>query len=257
MGTAASLNRLTGEDLAAFYARAYNRGALDLSVAGCVTPDVNDALEAAVTAFPQGERLPLDLKVREPAASNGTRIVAQRDVGAPFLVVGFAAPPPAGKDFGAMMVLESLLAQSFDRSSTTTQTLAERTVSDFYLYDSQPASFVVFVNGARVEPTLALREVLLVAESLAEKPIQEDSLARFKAAAMGALLSDTLTRADRSYLIGALQQQGRDPDALNDTVAALQRTTAADVQRVAKQYLQKYSSLSCFPASNERAHRAR
>jgi zinc protease len=240
MGTAASLGRLTADDAAAFYGRAYRRGALDLSLVGCVTPEVSAVLENVVAALQPGDRVPLVLKVKELPASNGMRIVAQRDVGAPFLVVGFAAPSPVSKDFGAMMVLESLLAQSFDHTATSTQTLASRTVSDFYLYDSEPASFVVFVNGARVEPTLALREVLLVTASLAEKTMQKESLASFKASAMGELLTNTLAYADRSYLIGTLQQQGRGADALNDVVAALQETTAADVQRVAKKYLQKY-----------------
>jgi zinc protease len=240
MGSAASLERITGKDAAAFYTRTYKRGALDVSVVGGVTPDVRASLTALALVLAGGDREPLAHQVRELGASNGTRIVAQRDVGAPFLVVGFPAPAPANKDFAAMMVLEALLGQSFDRSATSTQTLAERTVSAFYLYDSEPASFVVFVNGARVEPTLTLRELLLVVQSLAEKPIQNEALDHFKAAATGALLSDTLTLADRSYLIGTLQQQGLDPDALNFVLAALQKTTPADVQRVAKVYLQKY-----------------
>jgi predicted Zn-dependent peptidase len=226
---------------------------MQISAAGAVPPAFLAGAAELARVLPEGRVEPLSRAVKALSANNGTRIVAQRDVGAPFLVMGFAAPSPADRDFGAMLVLESLLAQSFDRSATTTPTLVQRTVSAFYLYDSEPASFVVFVNGSRVEPTLALREISLVTEALAEKPIQNDSLERFKAAATGALLSDTLTLADRSYLIGTLRQEGLPGDALNATLAVLNKTTAVDVQRVAKAYLQKYIVAIVLPRNAQDA----
>jgi zinc protease len=250
-GSRASLERLDGDKVAAFYARTYKRGAVGISAAGFIAPELLAGVAAFARVLPEGHMEPLSHAVKTLAAGNGSRIIAQRDVGAPFLIMGFAAPSPADKNFGAMLLLESLLAQSFDRSEAVTPTLAQRTISAFYLYDSEPASFVVFVNGARVEPTLALREVSLVTEALAEKPIQNDSLARFKGAALGALLSDTLTLADRSYLIGTLRQEGLPADALNAVIAALNATTAGDVQRVAKEYLQKYIVAIVLPRTTQ------
>jgi predicted Zn-dependent peptidase len=250
-GTRASLEHLDGDKVAAFYARTYKREGVGISVAGSITPELIAGVAAFARALPDGRMEPLSRAVKALSAGNGTRIIAQRDVGAPFLVMGFAAPSPADKNFGAMLLLESLLAQSFDRTAAVTPTLAQRTISAFYLYDSEPASFVVFVNGSRVEPTLALREISLVTQALAEKQIQGDSLERFKAAALGALLSDTLTLADRSYLIGTLQQEGLPADALNSVLAALNATTAADVQRVAKEYLQKYIVAIVLPRTSQ------
>jgi len=250
-GSRASLERLDRDQVAAFYARTYKRGALEISVAGSIAPELVAGVAAFAQALPDGRLEPLSRAVKTLSAGNGTRIIAQRDVGAPFLIMGFAAPSPADKNFGAMLLLESLLAQSFDRSEAVTPTLAQRTISAFYLYDSEPASFVVFVNGARVEPTLALREVSLVTEALAEKPIQSDSLERFKTVAAGALLSDTMTLADRSYLIGTLRQEGLPADALNSVLAEVNATTAADVQRVAKQYLQKYIVAIVLPRTTQ------
>lgn len=248
-GSAASLEGLNGEKLAAFYARTYKRAGVTFSAVGAVGPSLGVSLEALARALPDGRLEPLSRAVKALSPNNATRIVAQRDVGAPFLVVGFAAPSPADADFGAMLLLEALLEESFERSSGVTPTLTERTVSAFYLYDSEPASFIVFVNGARVEPTLALREVLLVAGALAEKPIQADALERFKTAAFGAFLADTLTPADRSYLLGVLRQDGLPADALNAMLAALRNTTAAEVQRAAKKYLEKYIVAIVLPRS--------
>jgi predicted Zn-dependent peptidase len=248
-GSAASLEGLNGEKLAAFYTRTYKREGVTFSAVGAVTPALVSSLEALARVLPEGRLEPLSRAVKTLSPNNATRIVAQRDVGAPFLVMGFAAPSPADGDFGAMLLLETLLEQSFDRSVGVTPTLTERTVSAFYLYDSEPASFIVFVNGARVEPTLALREVVLVAGALAEKPIQADSLERFKTAAFGALLADTLTPADRSYVLGVLHQDGLPADALNATLDALKKTTPDDVRRAAKKYLEKYIVAIVLPRS--------
>jgi predicted Zn-dependent peptidase len=251
LGSVASLERIDAADVAKFYADTYKRAGMALSAVGRVEPALTSSLRGLAAALPDGPLSPLPNTVKMLPDENGTRIVAQRDVGAPFLVVGFAAPSPADKDFGAMLLLDALLANSFDRSATTTSSLVERTISAFYMYDSTPASFVVFVNGARVEPTLALRELLLVTESLASTPMQEDSLKRFKAQALGTLLSDTLTLADRSYLLGTLSQDGVGPDSMNAVLTALEQTTVADVQRVAKRYLQKYIVAIVLPRQKQ------
>jgi predicted Zn-dependent peptidase len=251
MGSAATLAQIGEVQLRAFYLAAYRRGGLSVSAVGRVTPELTGSLRALANALPPGAPAPVSSAVKQLSTTNGTRIIAQRDVAAPFLVVGFGAPAPADKDFGPMLLIESLLATSFDRSVATTPSLAQRTISAFYLYDSTPASFVVFVNGARVEPTLALREVLLVTESLASKPLDPDALTRFKAAATGAFVSDALTLADRSYLIGTLQRQGLGADAMNVAIAAVAHTSADDVQRVAKHYLQKYIVAIVLPRSGQ------
>jgi len=250
-GTVATLSQIDGAQLADFYVHAYRRGGLSISAVGRITPDLTASLRTLADALPPGAPPAVSSSVKTLSPDNGSRIIAERDVDAPFLVVGFGAPSPSDKDFGPMLLIESLLATSFDRSVATTPTLAQRMVSAFYLYDSTPASFVVFVNGARVEPTLALREVLLVTQSLATKPLDADALARFKNAATGAFVADTLTLADRSYLLGTLARQGLGPDAMNAAIAAVNNTTADDVERVAKRYLQKYIVAVVLPRSGQ------
>lgn len=254
LGSVATLALIDDAQLQSFYAAAYRRGGLSVSAVGHITTELTASLRVLADALPAGAPAPVSSAVKTLTTANSTRIIAQRDVAAPFLVVGFGAPSPADKDFGPMLLIESLLATSFDRStSSTTPSLAQRTVSAFYLYDSTPASFVVFVNGARVEPMLALREVLLVTESLASKRLEPDALARFKNAATGAFVSDALTLADRSYLIGTLQRQGLGTDAMNVAINAVANTSADDVQRVAKLYLQKYIVAVVLPRSAQSA----
>jgi predicted Zn-dependent peptidase len=96
------------------------------------------------------------------------------------------------------------------------------------------------VNGSETEPSVALREVLVVSRSLSLKPLGTAALEHFKTAAEGRFLTDSVNLSDRSYLLGTFAAQGLGPDAINAALGALEKTTPADVERVAKKYLQRY-----------------
>jgi len=239
LGNATSIAAISSADVAAFYHANYRRAALSASAAGGVAPGLGDALAAIATGLPEGAAPAVEEKARAIPAQ-APRIVTHRDIAAPWVVVGFAAPAPGSRDFGAMLVLESLLSDAFERNSATTLGFVERSVGAFYLYDSTPASLVVYVNGTEVDPSLALRELLVVAKSLSLKPLGEEPLRHFKTAAEGQFLADSVSLADRAYLLGSFGAQGLGTDSINGALDALERTTPADVQRVAKAYLQRY-----------------
>jgi predicted Zn-dependent peptidase len=239
LGTQASLAALGSGDVSAFFAANYRKAGFRASGVGRITPAISGAVRALAAGLGSGGSAAISLKVK-PIPSNAPRIVARRDVGAPIVVVGFAAPEPASKDFGAMLILEGLLSSAFERSSATTLGQVERSVGAQYLYDGAPASLVVFVNGNRVDPSLALRELLLVSKTLAARPMGAASLRQFKTSAEGTFVTGNVTLVDRSYLLGTLAAQGLGSDPINAALAAVERTTALDVQRVAKKYLQRY-----------------
>jgi predicted Zn-dependent peptidase len=166
------------------------------------------------------------------------------------VVVGFGAPSPASKDFGAMLILESLLSNAFERTSATTLGLGQRSVGAFYLYDGAPASLVIYINGSRVDPSLAIRELFVVSNSLELKPLSPDTLRHFKSVAEGTFVTETVALSDRSYVLGAFSNQGLGADAINAAVASLEATTPADVQRVAKRYLHRYIVALVMPRSS-------
>jgi predicted Zn-dependent peptidase len=186
-----------------------------------------------------------------PIPGQAPRIIAHRDVSAPWVVVGFAAPAPNSRDFGAMLVLESLLSDAFERTSATTLGFVEKSVGAFYLYDSTPASLVVYVNGTQVDPSLALREVLVVSKTLSVKPLGATALHHFKTAAEGQFLTDSLNLSDRAYLLGTFASQGLGSDSINAALGALEATTPADVERVAKTYLQRYIVALVLPRQTD------
>jgi zinc protease len=249
-GTTTSLASLSGDDVAAFYRSQYRRGGVSASAVGSVTPAISAGLRALGDGLPAGTPVNVVTKART-IPENAPRIVAHRDIGAPMVVVGFAAPSPSDRDFGAMLVLQSLLANAFERTSATTLGAVQRSVGAAYLYDGSPASVVVYVNGGRVDPMLAVRELFIVSKTLATKPLNAASLRGFKTTAEGAFITDAVTLSDRSYFLGTLGAQGLGPDAINAALGSIERASAADVQRAAKKYLQRYIVALVLPRSSE------
>ncbi len=239
LGNPSTLAGLSSKDVSAFFASNYKRGAVSASAVGALAPTLGEALRTLVLALPDGSNPAVVSKTRV-LPPEAPRIVAHRDVNAPWVVVGFAAPAPGSKDFGAMLVLQKLLAEAFERDSATTLGFIEKSIGAFYLYDASPASLVIYVNGSQVDPSLVLRQLLVVSRSLSLKPLGAAPLRHFKAAAEGQFLTDSVTLSDRSYLLGTFAAQGLGTDSINAALDALERTTAVDVQRVAKAYLQRY-----------------
>jgi predicted Zn-dependent peptidase len=249
LGTTASLASLVSGDVAAFYKGNYKRGGVSASAVGLLGPALSDAMRTLLGGLPEGTPSAIAQKSRT-IPENSPRIVARRDVVAPLVIVGFAAPPPASKDFGAMLILESLLSNAFERSSATTLGFGERAVGAFYLYDGTPASLVIYVNGNRVDPSIAIRELFVVSRTLSLKPLSPDALLRFKTAAMGTFVTETVSLADRSYVLGTFAAQGLGSDSINAALSSLDRATPADVQRVATRYLQRYIVALVLPRSS-------
>ncbi|MBC5799784.1 MAG: insulinase family protein [Candidatus Eremiobacteraeota bacterium] len=239
LGTAAGLVQLGPPELGAFYAATYKRRAVTASAVGSAVPQLAAALRTLAAALPDGP-VAAGSERANALSAQAPRIVAHRDIAAPWVVLGFAAPSPDSPDFGPMLVLESLVADAFNRNSATTLGDIEKGVGAVYLYDAKPAGLVVYVNGTITDPSLALREVLVVSRSLAAKPVTAAALSRLKSSARGQFLADADTLSSRAYLLGAFSAQGLGDDPINAALAGLERTTPADLQRVAKRYLQRY-----------------
>jgi predicted Zn-dependent peptidase len=250
LGSPTALASLDSRALATFYRATYVRSAISASSVGNVSDDVANSLAAVPAALPDAPVAAVAERARQIPA-NAPRIIAHRDIGSPWVVVGFAAPAPSSSDFGGMLVLESLLSGAFERDSATTLGFVEKSVGAYYLYDSSPASLVFYVNGGQIDPSLALRELLLVSKTLSIKPLGPSALARYKTAAVGHFLTDSVSLSDRSYLLGSFASQGLGPDSMNAALAALQKTTAADVQRVSRKYLQRYIVALVLPRQSD------
>lgn len=255
-GNEASLTTIDGGDVQRFYDATYRRGSAAVTAVGHVTPDIASAAGALVAALPEGTAAPVSIATNA-LPNNPRRIVTYRDVGVPWLVVGFAAPDPGDKDFATMLVVRALVANAFEQTSATTQPAIERGIGAVYQYASKPSTFAVFVNGGEIAPPLALRELLVVFRTLSTEPLKADGLALYKKTAAGEFVTDSLTMNDRSWLIGNFAMQGVGPDYANTVLDAIAHVSAADVKRVAAKYLQKYTVAIVLPRERPAAASSR
>jgi predicted Zn-dependent peptidase len=246
-GSPASLDGLGPGDLQTFFTQNYRRGGLSAAIAGEPSEGAARAVAALGTALPDGSAVAPDRRVAAISSNSLKRIVARRDIGAPLTVLGFAAPSPSSPQFGSMLVTQALISSIFDQTDGTSPSAYQRTVQSFYEYEAMPSSFVVIINGARVDRTVGISEVLVLTKSLSKSKLEGANLDRAKAQARAWVLNSTLNLNDRSYMLGALAGQGVGADALNAVLDDIDRVTAAGVQKTANDYLQKFIVAEVLP----------
>jgi predicted Zn-dependent peptidase len=248
-GTSASLAQLGPADVAAFFAAHYLQGDAFATATGAVDDASNAAVNAVIGALPTGSEAPPVLAA-QAFGPEPKRLVTSREIGVPFAFVGFAAPAMNDPDFGAMLVLRSLLTDVAARQTTETPAAFERGINVVYTYDVKPSSFIVAINGSEVDPSAGLTVLQAILKSAVTKPLGADVLKRYKETAHGDWALEAVTLNDRAWQIGAAVNEGADPALAQSVAAEIDRVTPADVERLAKLYLQHYTVALVLP----RAH---
>ncbi|HEX3465057.1 MAG TPA: hypothetical protein VHS78_13505 [Candidatus Elarobacter sp.] len=246
LGNASALATLGPAETKAFHDRWYLRGGALVAEVGDTGPASDAASRALVAALPDGTAPSAKLQTR-PYAAQPKRIVTHRDVAAPYVVMGFAAPPLGDRDFPAALVLRSLVTSVLRQQTATTIASELRAGGAFYGYDAAPAQLVFWINGVRLEPDVGLAAVDAVLKTAAAKPLGAAVLARYKETARGEWALETMTLDERAGAIGNAVSLGLAPDATDGVRAALARVSAADVQRVAKKYFQRFDVALIIP----------
>ena len=250
LGTRASLVGLAPADVAAFFAAHYLRGNTFAVATGRVDDAAGAAINAIVGAFPAGSEAPLVLKA-QAFASEPKHLITSREIGVPFALVGFAAPAMNGPEFGAALVLRSLFNDIAARQTTTTLAPFQRGINVVYNYDVRPATFTVAINGSELDPTAGLTVLQAILKSALARPLGADLVKRYKETARGDWALEAVTLTDRAWQIGAAVNQGADPALAQSVTAAIDRVTPADLQRMAKHYLQHYTIALVLPRQRQ------
>lgn len=248
LGTTAGLGGLVPQDARAFYARWYLRGDAYVTAVGRTDENGASVSRTLVDALPAGSAAQPAIATRA-YADQPKRIITHRDVFAPYIVVGFAAPSLGDKDFAAALVVRSMLGDVFDRVGATTLPPVFRAVGAIYGYDVDPAQFALWINGSRIDPSTGLATVDAVLTNAAKKSLAAPVLARYKESARGEWALETLSLDDRAFAIGNAVALGLDADAADGVTAAIGAVTGADVQRVAKKYFRRFDVALVLPRS--------
>jgi zinc protease len=247
-GNATSLAAIVPADAKAFHDRWYVRGGAAVAAVGRTGDETAAASRTLAAALAEGSAPQAALAVRPPGTTP-KRIVTHRDLVAPYVVVGFAAPSLAERDFAPALVMRALLTAVFDRPAATSKPPAFRDGGTIYGYDVAPGQMMVWINGARLEPQTGLAALSAVVQTAAAKPLSAAVLGRFKETARGEWTLETVSLDERARAIADAVTHGLPPDAADDVRAAIGRVTASDLQRVAKKYFQKFDVALILPRS--------
>jgi zinc protease len=246
LGTPSGLAGLGPSDVRAFYARWYLRGDALVTAVGNTGDGTERAARAIAASLPAGTA-PQPALATRPFAAQPKRIVTRRDVHANYVVLGFGAPALGDRDFAAALVMRALLGDIFEVPSATTVPALFRPSGTIYGYDVAPAQFVFWLNGRLVDPGVGLAAIDAVLKNAAAKPLGAAVLARYKESARGAWLLENLSLDERAWSIGNAVSHGLAADASDAVAPAIGRVTAADLQRVAKRYFQRFDVALVLP----------
>lgn len=238
LGLPQTLAGFVGSDAQAFYNAHYVRGDAVLSTVGKIGGVPSGAYDALIAALRPGTSLPAKVVLHQ-LETTSQQLIARRDIPVPWLIAQYQAPDLRSRDFGAMLVLTSFLERTLADvagvPTLATGSGAQRGVGATYNFQTSPASVVVYVDGGG-NPSQVFATALTIVNVLGHAKLQGD-LSDMKTFAIGRFLDQTTTLRDRALFAGTFVSQRLDPDYTAQAIAAIQRTTASDMQRVAVRYL--------------------
>lgn len=238
-GVPATIASFTSADAQAFYAAHYRRDDAIVSVVGNVRALPGDPYAGIAGGLAAGTSAPVAVQIPK-LQSNSRQLIARRDVPVPWLVAQYRAPDLRSKDFGAMLILTAFmqrtLADVSEVPGLATKSSASRGVGAYYNFDTQPANVIIYVDGGLGDPTRTFATALTVVNILGQAKLGGD-LTEMKAYATGQFLENTATLQDRAWLAAVFASRHVSGDYLTQALKAMNATTAADLQRVATQYL--------------------
>jgi len=250
LGSLSVVSNAGSAALKKFWSDNYRSGGATIAAAGRVDAEVARAAQAVVAQLPAGSPAALTQKTLAPT-DPPTRIVTHRDVALPWVGVGFAAPAPGAKDFASMLVVQAIVSTLGQTDSIVSRPALFRPINAIYQYDVKPANFIIYASGTGIGTSAGWREIFQATDVLAAKTLDASVVQRYRTLARGQFVIDNMTLEDRSALVGWVARMGLDPDYPNSVLAAIDAVTPADVQRVVKEYLQKYTFALVLPRTQE------
>ena len=132
--------------------------------------------------------------------------------------------------------MQRTLADIAQVPGVVSQSITSRAVGAIYQFDRTQPNLTLYVNGSIGNPNRAFGTALSVASILAATKLQ-GSIDEFKAGAAGDFVSGSTSLEARAWLAYVFSRNGGSADYTARTLAAINATTPADLQRCARKYL--------------------
>jgi predicted Zn-dependent peptidase len=244
IGSMVDLSAATVEDVAAFFKTYYAPNNAVLSIVGDVDPKATlEKVRKYFESIPS-QPAPPPVDMTEPPQTEERRTTIE-DALAKLtrLDMVYKTPPSSSPDDDALRVLGTVLSSG--RSSRFYENIVRQkqltaNVSAFAGESRGPALFSI---ASTVNPGKAVADLEAAIESEIERvkagPIEEWEMEKARNNARNQLVNSLGSALDRAVTLGEDALFYNNPDRINTRADSIAKVTAADVQRVAKQYLVK------------------
>jgi zinc protease len=216
----------------------------------CVMVVVGDVSAANVIALAKQHLEPIPrhdppppVRTKEPAQLGERRVTVERPAQLPLEMVAFHVPEARSPDDATLDVLETVL--SHGQSSRLYSRMVDKeqlviSVNSFRQASLDPG-LLVFTLQPRsgVEPGRAEKALFEELDRLGAEPVPEHELRKAKNELLADHYRELKTIAGRANLLGTYEVFYGDYRKLYSYEQAIDAVTAADVQRVAREYLKK------------------
>jgi zinc protease len=249
LGTPESLRRIDHAALVAWYRRSYRPERMTLTVSGQVS--AAQVLAEARRLFGELPRGGAATETPRPAPANpGTRRVIEQAAQQAQILTGGIAPSLSHPDHAPVKVLSTILGGGM--AGRLFVELRDKrglayTAASYYDPVRDPGALILYLGTAPENATKAEEELRREIERIRTDPVSDDELRRAKGYLLGRYTMDRRTNERQAWYLAFYEQVGVGQDYPERYRKAVEAVTPADVRRVAKQYLEKVTTVVLRP----------
>ena len=249
LGTPESLRRVDHAALVEWYRRSYRPERMTLTVSGQVSAaQVLAEARRLFGALPRGGEA---TETPRPAPANpGTRRVIEQAAQQAQILAGGIAPSLSHPDHAPVKVLSTILGGGM--AGRLFVELRDKrglayTAASYYDPVRDPGALILYLGTAPENATKAEEELRREIERIRTDPVSDDELRRAKGYLLGRYTMDRRTNERQAWYLAFYEQVGVGQDYPERYRKAVEAVTPADVRRVAKQYLEKVTTVVLRP----------
>jgi zinc protease len=242
IGSIEELDAATIDDVRSFHATFYRPDNAILIVAGDFEQQQLDGwIDKYFTPIPKPAAEIPRVTVKEPARKEEKRVDEYAEnVPLPALGMTWLTPPAAHADSVPLFVASTILSDGESsrlREKLIRGEIAQEVFSDAEMREDVGLFGIMAIMGSEKQPADAEKVIRAELQSLATKPVTAAELEKAKNLILTSALRERETSNGKAFSLGKALILQHDASVVNSGLAKVQAVTAADIQRVVKQYL--------------------
>ncbi|MBM3402387.1 MAG: insulinase family protein [Bacteroidetes bacterium] len=243
IGYETDIKNWTKEDLERYFKTYYAPNNCLVVVSGNVkVEDVKRLAEKYMAPIPVSDP-PKPVHLVEPPQSGERRIIVQKEVPSPYMMIGYHTPEAQNKDFYALSILSSILS-SGNSSRLHAELVDKRQLASMVGTDFSesfdPNLFMIYALAAKDVKELDIENAIYSEiEKIKKDGITEQELQKIKNQKLMEFYGQLETINGKSNNIGTYELFFGDYRKMFDAPAEFSKVSIEDVKRVANQYFKK------------------